>query len=90
MIRIPGICNGNPETTVLCHVRMAGITGTSTKAPDEIGAWGCSSCHDEVDRRSQKISFSEAFHYLLEGVIRTLDVLIRRGIVRHDNIRCKR
>ncbi|HBB1356564.1 nuclease domain-containing protein, partial [Escherichia coli] len=27
-VRIYGVCNGNPETTVLAHYRMAGICGT--------------------------------------------------------------
>jgi len=26
-VRLPGICNGNPETTVLAHYRMAGLNG---------------------------------------------------------------
>ncbi|AFC85896.1 Protein of unknown function (DUF1364) [Frateuria aurantia DSM 6220] len=51
MIRIPGICNGNPETTVLAHYRLAGYSGTGMKPPDEMGAWACSACHDVVDGR---------------------------------------
>ncbi|VEI70653.1 82 prophage-derived uncharacterized protein ybcO [Serratia quinivorans] len=27
-VRMPGICNFNPETTVLAHYRMAGTCGT--------------------------------------------------------------
>ncbi|MCH8600364.1 DUF1364 domain-containing protein, partial [Escherichia coli] len=36
-VRIYGICNGNPETTVLAHYRMAGICGTGMKPDDLIG-----------------------------------------------------
>ena len=38
-VRIYGVCNGNPETTVLAHYRMAGICGTGMKPDDLIGAW---------------------------------------------------
>ena len=41
-VRIYGVCNGNPETTVLAHYRMAGICGTGMKPDDLIGAWACS------------------------------------------------
>lgn len=27
-VRIPGVCNGNPETSVLAHIRLAGLCGT--------------------------------------------------------------
>ena len=35
-VRIPGICNGNPETSVLAHIRLAGLCGTGIKPPDLI------------------------------------------------------
>ena len=34
-VRLPGICNGNPETVVLAHYRMVGICGTGMK-PDDL------------------------------------------------------
>ena len=45
-IRVPGICNFNPETTVLCHNRRAAVAGYGQKPPDLCGAWGCSDCHN--------------------------------------------
>lgn len=72
MVRIPGICNGNPETTVLAHYRLAGYCGTGMKPIDALGAWCCSSCHDEADRRTRY--FDEEFVRLChaEGVLRTI------------------
>ncbi|ELN3596614.1 DUF1364 family protein, partial [Escherichia coli] len=35
-VRIPGVCNGNPETSVLAHIRLAGLCGTGIKPPDLI------------------------------------------------------
>lgn len=32
-VRIPGVCNGNPETSVLAHIRLTGLCGTGTKLP---------------------------------------------------------
>ena len=54
-VRIYGVCNGNPETTVLAHYRMAGICGTGMKPDDLIGAWACSACHDEIEQRRQTL-----------------------------------
>src|SRR5688572_3777824 len=50
-VRYPGICNHDSSTTVLAHIRLAGITGTGMKAPDALGAWCCSSCHEFADAR---------------------------------------
>ena len=49
LFRLPGICNGNSETTVLCHIKRGWLG--SLKPPDVIAVWGCSDCHDCVDRR---------------------------------------
>jgi hypothetical protein len=53
-IRIPGVCNFNPYTTVLAHYRLAGTCGTGIKPDDAQGAWACSSCHDAIDGRIKK------------------------------------
>lgn len=34
MVRLEGICNHNPETTVLAHIRMPGLSGMGIKADD--------------------------------------------------------
>jgi len=48
---LPGVCNHNPETTVLCHAPHPG-KGMGIKGPDTWAAYGCSSCHDEMDGRT--------------------------------------
>ena len=77
-IRLPGVCNGNPETTVLAHYRMAGLSGMGMKSPDLCGAWACSSCHAMVDS-SHDPDVVIAF---LQGVLRTQAALIREGVVK--------
>lgn len=48
--RLPLICNGNPETTVLCHAPHPD-KGMGLKGPDTWAAYGCSACHDAMDSR---------------------------------------
>jgi hypothetical protein len=81
LVRLPGICNGDTTTTVLAHIRLAGITGGAQKAPDLLGAWACSACHDEVDRRTRKLELSYATLCHLEGVMRTQYRMIKDGVI---------
>ena len=80
-VRIPGICNFNPETTVLAH---KGGAGMGTKAHDIHGAYCCSSCHDAVDGRgkmdwNKKQEIENAFY---EGIFRTQLILIEKGLIK--------
>lgn len=49
-LRIPGVCNFNPETTVLCHL-PCGQKGMGMKSPDNMAIMACSNCHDRLDGR---------------------------------------
>lgn len=75
-IRVPGFCNGNPETVVLCHYSLAGISGKGLKSPDDMAAWGCSACHDVVDGRDNRAantySHTEIRLMHAEGCFRTM------------------
>ena len=77
-VRIPSVCNFNPETTVLAHLNGAGM---GMKANDMHGAFCCSACHDEIDRRTRKTHDYEAKLFHLEGVIRTQEIWIREGLL---------
>lgn len=80
MIRIPGICNRNPETTVLAHYRLIGVSGMGMKSPDTCAAWACSSCHEFVDTKGKNPEVARTYKALhLEGVIRTLNELDKLG-----------
>lgn len=82
MVRLYGICNGNPETTVLAHYRMIGVSGTGQKPPDWLAAWACSACHDAIDRRTHtdlEYDFVRQAH--AEAVFRTQYELARDGVV---------
>ena len=82
-VRIPGVCNFNSETTVLGHIRVAGVSGMALKSPDLLGAWACSACHDEIDGRTHKSGMTRdelpLAHY--DGMARTIMQLHKEGLV---------
>ena len=82
-VRVPGVCNGDPETTVLAHFRLNGTRcGTGLKPHDLQAAWACSACHDAVDARSRTEFSREELRVMhMEGVVRTIDILISEGKV---------
>jgi len=77
MIRIPGVCNRNPETTVLAHFRMTSLSGLGLKAPDCMGSWACSECHLYVDTHHD----SETQLAFAKGVFRTQYRLHSEGVL---------
>ena len=81
-VRIPGVCNFNSATTVLAHIRLAGVSGMGMKSPDLLGAWACSSCHDAIDRRFRTDldrDYVRLAH--LEGMVRTIAQLRKEGLI---------
>lgn len=73
-IRLPFVCNHNPETTVSCHI--PGIRfghGTGKKVDDIHSADACSSCHDVVDGRVKvtHLTWEEIRIAHYEGVFET-------------------
>lgn len=82
-VRLPG-CPNNTETTVLAHYRLAGTCGVGIKPNNLQGAWCCDYCHSVCDGRikapegmtREDIRLAHA-----EGVMRTIDTLVREGVV---------
>lgn len=81
MVRLIGICNGDPATTVLAHYRLSGISGLGLKSPDLLASWACSACHDAIDRRSHmELERDEVRLAHAEGCFRTLLELKNLGV----------
>ena len=82
-IRLPGICNHNPQTVCWCHGNgSAAGKGIGMKSNDLLGAYGCSACHDVYDRRvPTDIPRAEVELAFWEGHARSLLRLIERGII---------
>lgn len=76
-------CNFNPETTVLAHYRMIGVSGIGMKSPDLIASWACSACHDLIDGRTHTTLDKNDLRLIhLHGVVRTQAELVRRGMIK--------
>lgn len=82
-VRLPGVCNFNPETTVFAHI--SGIRfGHGVAIKTEFGAYACSACHDMIDGRVNRpagMSQDEARLAHFQGVIETLALMAEKGLV---------
>ena len=79
-VRVPGICNHDPATTVLAHLNGS---GTGAKASDHEAAYACSDCHSWLDggytQEGTARSTRDLYH--LQAVIRTQSILIDLGLM---------
>jgi len=79
-LEIHPYCNGNPETTVLCHINID--SGMGQKEKDHFGVFGCSSCHDIIDARVQTdIDPIEIEQIKLRALKRTWSYWIGIGLI---------
>jgi hypothetical protein len=63
LVRIPGVCTHDSETTVLAHLNGGGM---GMKQPDIFGCFACNNCHSAIDRRFKTDYTPEQlllFHY---------------------------
>jgi hypothetical protein len=50
LLRVPGVCNDDRETTVACHSNLPEHEkGGHRKADDCYSVWGCARCHTWLD-----------------------------------------
>lgn len=80
-LNLEGVCNHDPATTVFAHYRVFNVAGMAQKPPEPIGAFACSCCHDEIDRRGRAGSELWGYDDLLRGLIRTILILRRKGVL---------
>lgn len=78
-VRLPGICNRDPSTTVLAHVKQ-GWYG-SIKPPDIIAVHACSACHDAMDRRRRDVSVEDVDLAVFRGLCEMLRFYVEEDIV---------
>ena len=78
-VRIPGVCGGDPATSVMCHLNGAGM---GVKTHDIHAAIGCAQCHDALDGRVDAGYGPEELELMhLQAVIRTQAMMIEEGIL---------
>ena len=78
-LRIPGVCNFNTDTTVLCHKNGGGM---GFKHHSIHSCYGCSSCHDWLDNRGSVTSTEKRDAEFLRAMIETQSILIRKGLIK--------
>lgn len=84
-IQLHPYCNGNPETTVLAHIK-SDRKGMGIKSPDFFGVFACSDCHDIIDmRRFVEIENEEIQKCILRALFRTWSKLIEMRLVRVES-----
>ena len=72
-LRIPDVCNHNPETVVFAH--LPGNKGTGTKNHDLMGIYACYKCHLELD--AGNIDAKDQLRAFQETLLRLVD----KGII---------
>ena len=78
-LRLPGICNGNPDTVVFCHLNTgAAGKGMGIKAHDSLGFFGCSACHAAYDQQRGR---AELALEVLDAVCETHVLLVKAGLI---------
>lgn len=85
LVRLPGVCNHDPATTVLSHwPGLAGGRGMGLKSLDLAGAFTCCACHDLIDGRTRRppgMSRDEVTIAWFLGHLRTLERLAQKGLL---------
>lgn len=74
-LRLVGICNFDPETTVAAHVGLR--RGMGIKAGDNMVVYACSACHAEIDRCGREAYAADK----LRGVEETQESFVEEGIL---------
>ena len=82
-VGVVGVCNRNPETTVLAHLQFDGGI-MAGKADDLSACYACSDCHDFIDRRNGLVNHKEQDYrwlYMGRALARTIKRLHEKGVI---------
>lgn len=80
-VRLPGVCNLDPATTVGAHLRRAGAAGVAIKPHDLFMVDACFDCHREIDRVTHHFPDHELDGYVLTALIRTQIQRLQEGLI---------
>lgn len=70
-LRIEGVCSHDKAKTVLCHLRLFGMGGTSQKPDDLFAVDGCSNCHAVLDSRDKWSQHGLTYQDILRALMFT-------------------
>ena len=77
-LRLVGVCNFNPETTVLAHIGKGG--GMGSKCGDNMAVFACSNCHSEIDSSAKGSHAVDKLRALGE----TQQIWFDNGLMKHE------
>lgn len=78
-MHVVGVCNYDPDTTVLAHINTDGsIMGG--KAPDYSACFCCSDCHAWLDQN--KGSEEDRLFYTRRAMVRTWGKWFEQGVIK--------
>ena len=82
-VGIVGVCNRNPETTILAHYPSEG-KGMGIKSTDISAGYCCSDCHNALDGRTKhaNLDYGEKEFYMRRSMVRTWEKLVDAGIIK--------
>lgn len=80
-LRLPGICNHDCSTVVLCH-----LPGSHRRDRDDHAVYGCSACHDYIDGRNRAhepvpLTNTIILDAMLRALAETHGRMIRAGLI---------
>ena len=79
-MQVVDVCNYNPETVVLAHVKTAGTGSKGAKCHDFSAVYACHACHEWLDQR--KGSEMDILFYTRRAMIRTWEKMIESVLIR--------
>ncbi len=81
-LNLIGVCNGNPETTVLAHLPDESH-GMGRKSNDISAAFCCSACHNCIDGRTKwpHGNAGPREWYYRRAMVRTWRRLVDKGVI---------
>jgi hypothetical protein len=81
-LRIPGVCRGDPATTVGNHMRFFGIAGAAQKPDDIFILDGCDRCHAILDSRDKWADYALGWDDVLMAFMFTLRDRRAAGLIK--------
>lgn len=81
-LKIPGICRGDPATTVNNHMRFFGVAGAAQQPDDIFIIDGCDRCHAVLDSRAKWAESALGWEDVLMAFMFTLRERRAAGLIK--------
>lgn len=82
-VKLPGVCNGNPATSVWAHSNaLEHGRGYAHPAHDCFGTIACSACHDAIDGRTSGLTKEWKRYWWRVGADNTVLYLWQNNLIK--------